>query len=109
MTNIKRTVFLPLLDKEAGLTETDTALHFLDVSDRVPPGCVAVIVNAERKTGSGSLDYFPGGDDTKVAMRAQTLTATHIVALLDRKLYYKLTNANDTFDVSFFGMLVSRV
>jgi len=106
--NIKRTAFQALLHKETGLTEADTDLHGLDLKALVPEGTVAVIVNGEKKTGTGSIDFFPLGDATKIGMRASSLLETHTVALKDRVLYYKLTVPNDTFDISFFGIWVNR-
>lgn len=98
---------MPLIYEVTGVEHADTDLHSLDLKAVVPEGTVAVIVKAGRTSGSGSIDFFPIGDVTHVGMRGQTQTSSHTVALKDRKLYYKLTNANDVFKVTFHGAWVN--
>lgn len=108
MVNIKRTAMLPVKHKIVGVTHADTNLHSIDLTGIVPEGTIAVYVNAERISGTGSIDYYTFGDDTVKGMRASQMLQAFCVGLKDMKLWYDFTTAGDSFDITIFHAWVNR-
>jgi len=88
-----------------GLTEADTAKHYLDLSSWVPKNTVAVIVHMIRTSGTGWVNAYPNEGVTALPLGLGG-EYCQIIAIKNQRLQYALTVVNDVFDVYLFGYFV---
>jgi len=100
---------IPYNDKIADITEADTATHTLDLATALSETrtIIAVIVSAERVTGTGYCLMYPNEGSTPMGYGIDRRFFGYIV-IKDgtNRLQYSLTNANDDFDLYCFGYVV---
>jgi len=93
-----------------GLTEADTSIHYLDLSSWVPPNTVCVLIGAVRTSGMGMLLVYPDEGGIGVAIDNAGLNTTGNpcipVSIKNQRLMYKLSVANDVFNVYLWGYFV---
>jgi len=95
--------------KIADITHADTDPHTLDLSTIVPPETLALYIMAERISGSGSLSGLPNNIGSKYVRIGNTNTSSPlIISIKDQTLPYKLTAANDDWDLYLLGYFVQK-
>jgi len=85
----------------ADVTESDTAKHTVDISAYVPENCVAIIVQGQRISGTGSLHTY--SNEGSLPTYINTVFYQPTIAILNQRIQYRLTVANDDFDIYMLG------
>ena len=89
----------------ADITEPDTSKHYCDISAFVPKNCVAIVIKAQRITGTGMFNVYPIEGTTNITIK----TGEHgLVALVEgsQRFQYLLSVANDDWDIFLFAAFV---
>ena len=95
--------------KIADLQENDTVAHDLDLSDIVPLKTKAILIRANRISGSGRFLTRPNGNASYQGYADdQTITAIFTIPIRDRVLTWLNTVANDDWDLILFGYFVQK-
>lgn len=89
----------------ATVTEADLNKHTVDISADVPPTTVAVVVTCRRTGGTGTINLYPNEGTIEIG-GLQNRTSSHVIAILNQRIQYKLSVINDTFDIDCFGYWV---
>lgn len=103
-------VFTGLNEKVADITHADTAKHTIDCVDLgLPANCVLLLLFARRIVGTGSLDAYPieGTTGIRIGTGANHYGVDMVVPIVNGRLQYSLTVANDDFDLYCIGYLTS--
>jgi len=91
--------------KIADLQENDTATHELDLTSILPPGCIAILIQANRISGAGNFRVYPMNNTTYVSADTASIS---LVPLKNRILKWANTTANDDWDIKLFGYFVQK-
>jgi len=92
--------------KIADLQENDTTVHEEDISSVIPPGTIAIIIHADRASGTGQLIVYPNSHATVVVKFTESNIYT--VPIKDRILKWKNSVANDDWNVYLHGYHVQK-
>jgi len=93
--------------KIADLQENDTVAHTLDISSFVPPATKAVIIQANRISGTGYFKVFPvSGSTLKYSADNVGEKGAAIVPIKNQELKWVNSVANDDWDLILFGYFV---
>ena len=101
-----RHIFVPYNGKIADITHADTNRHNLDLAAPLSETrtIIAIIVNATRISGSGTIFVYPNeGDKNTQISPGDSRVATVIIAAGMQRLQYYLNVANDDFDLNCLG------
>jgi len=95
--------------KIADLKENDTTVHTEDLSSILPPGTQAIIIRANRVSGTGYLLVYPTSGPTSTLFVDENQTpAGATIPIKNQELKWKNTVANDDWDVYLFGYFVQK-
>lgn len=105
----KRHLFIPYNGKIADITHADTNHHFLTGLAALlgeTRKIIAIEVIAARAVGTGQLQVYP--NEGSFAYVVQSGYTSGYIAIKDNsdQIEYKLTVANDDFDLNCFGYVV---
>jgi len=93
-------------NKIADLQENDTVSHILDLSPFVPPATLAVLLVADRASGTGSFRVYPKSDAS--ANWTSSLGVPTLFTIVDQELKWKNSVANDDWDIYLLGYFVQK-
>jgi len=92
--------------KIADLQENDTAAHLLDLSSIVSQECMALILVANRISGSGAWMVYPRSHATAHYMTPNNEPV--VITIKDQEVKWKNSAANDDWDVFLLGYFVEK-
>jgi len=105
----KRQIFVPYNDKIADITHADVNKHTLDLAAALTETrkIIAVIVNMQRITGTGTFLIYPNEGATATS-GYYGFQHQYTIVILDgtQRLQYALSVANDDWDLFCFGYVV---
>lgn len=111
MVKTKSRFVVSFTTKIADINESDATPHTLDLSGIVPPGTKAIIIMADRISGTGSLLADPGSFGViECVIGHAGYKLISVVPITMPYLSYTQSVANDDWDIYLFGYIVeSRV
>jgi len=93
----------------ADLQENDIAAHILDVSSVVPPGTIALLLLAQRVSGTGAFYAYPKSHATELFyISALQSGGPTLVPITGRELKWRNTIANDDWNLFLYGYFVQK-
>ena len=105
----KQATRLVILDetKIADITHADTAEHELDLTGLVPPNAIALLVVADRVSGTGNITFRPRSSGSAAVMLGKADEKPLVIAPINfPNLTYKLTVSGDDWDLLLCGYFV---
>jgi len=95
--------------KVADLQENDTTAHIEDLSFILPEGTKAIIIRADRQSGTGYFYAYPVSGPT-YTIQADDITAKAgcFLPIKNREIKWKNNVANDDWDLMLLGYFVQR-
>lgn len=91
-------------EKIADVNESASGAHICSISTKVPPNCVAILLSADRITGSGTFRIYPNEGTTNVTL--SDATDISLIAMSNQRLKWALSVPGDDFDLYMFGYFV---
>jgi len=76
------------------LQENDTTVHTADLTGIIPPGTIAILIQAQLQAGAGSFIVHSSSGST-----IHALYELSIVPIINQELKWKNTVANDDWDI----------
>jgi len=111
MAHLKSTLhvgFTPYNDKVADITHADTNKHTITLEALgLPSNAIVLLLTAKRITGTGSLRGYPNEGTNDLYLGIGTAQAGIVFAIINERLQYDLTVANDNWDLFCMGFWTS--
>jgi len=95
--------FIPV--KIADLQENDTTAHTEDISASVPPEVMAILVYANRISGTGNLRIYMGSGTAYCYISPSN---SAIITIVNQELKWANSVNNDDWDIYLYGYVIRK-